>query len=160
MNVGIDAASFYIPNLYLPIRDLAEARGIEPAKLEKGLGLLKMSLNDVNEDTATLAANALLKLMQDFKVNPKEVGRIYLGTESALDASKPTAIYASHMVEQKLASEYGERCFAHTDITDITFACVGGIDAMQNSLDFIRANPEQKAIVIAADYAKYTLAST
>lgn len=160
MTVGIDAICHYIPELFLPIKDLAVKRGIEPDKLEKGLGLIKMSINDVNEDTATLAANALLKLFTTFGIDPKEVDRIYLGTESALDASKPTAIYASQMVEEKLAKQHGERCFAHVDITDITFACVGAIDAFQNCLDYIKANPERKAIVIAADFAKYTLNST
>ena len=45
---GLDAASFYVPSLYLEIKDLAEKRGIEPAKLEKGLGLHKMALPDVH----------------------------------------------------------------------------------------------------------------
>ncbi|WP_262908808.1 hypothetical protein [Chryseobacterium turcicum] len=35
MSFGIEAASYYVPSLYLEIRDLAEKRGIEPAKLEK-----------------------------------------------------------------------------------------------------------------------------
>ncbi len=39
MKIGIEAASFFVPSLYLEIKDLAEKRGIEPAKLEKGLGL-------------------------------------------------------------------------------------------------------------------------
>jgi hypothetical protein len=38
MKFGIEAASFFVPTLYLEIKDLAEKRGIEPAKLEKGLG--------------------------------------------------------------------------------------------------------------------------
>jgi hydroxymethylglutaryl-CoA synthase len=157
---GIEAISFYIPKLYLTIKELAIKREIEPAKLEKGLGLKQMSLNDTNEDTATLAANALLKLITDFNINPTEIDRIYLGTESALDASKPTAIYATQMVEEQLADKYGERCFKYTDILDMVFACIGAVDALQSTLDFIRVNPTKKAIVIAADYAKYELASS
>ena len=34
MKIGIEAASFFVPSLYLEIKDLAEKRGIEPAKLE------------------------------------------------------------------------------------------------------------------------------
>ena len=37
MKVGIEAASFYIPHLYLDIKDLAAQRGIDPLKLENGL---------------------------------------------------------------------------------------------------------------------------
>jgi hydroxymethylglutaryl-CoA synthase len=158
--IGIEAIAHYIPNLYLPIKDLAIARNIDPEKLELGLGLKKMALNDVNEDTATLAANVLLKLIQDFDINPTEIAKITLGTESALDGSKPTAMYATKMVESVLEKKYGERVFRHTDITDTVFACVGGIDALYNSIDFVNSNPEKKAIVLAADYAKYTLASS
>jgi hydroxymethylglutaryl-CoA synthase len=53
----------------------------------------------VHEDAATFAAEALLKLIKDYNINPKEISRIYLGTESAVDAAKPTATYAMQMVE-------------------------------------------------------------
>lgn len=157
---GVDAASFYVPSLYLEIKDLAEKRGIEPAKLEKGLGLHKMALPDVHEDAATFAAEALLKLIKDYNINPKEISRVYLGTESALDAAKPTATYAVQMVEEFLTDEFGERSFKNCDVVDMTFACVGAVDALHNSLDFVRANPTKKAVVIASDYAKYELASS
>lgn len=160
MTFGIEAASFYVPSLYLEIKDLAEKRGIEPAKLEKGLGLHKMGFPDVHEDAATFAAEALLKLIKDYKLNPKEISRIYLGTESALDAAKPTASYAMQMVEEVLEAEFGERCFKNCDVVDLTFACIGAVDALHNSLDFVKVNPDKKAVVIASDYAKYELASS
>lgn len=160
MTFGIDAASYYVPSLYLEIKDLAEKRGIEPAKLEKGLGLHKMGLPDVHEDAATFAAEALLRLIKDYGIRPKEISRIYVGTESALDAAKPTASYAMHMVEKVLEGEFGERCFKNCDVVDMTFACIGAVDALHNSLDFVRANPDKKAVVIASDYAKYELASS
>ncbi|BEV06392.1 hydroxymethylglutaryl-CoA synthase family protein [Chryseobacterium gambrini] len=160
MTFGIEAASYYVPSLYLEIKDLAEKRGIEPAKLEKGLGLHKMGFPDVHEDAATFAAEALLKLIKDYNINPKEISRIYLGTESALDAAKPTASYAMQMVEKVLEKEFGERVFRNCDVVDMTFACIGAVDALHNSLDFVRANPDKKAVVIASDYAKYELASS
>ena len=160
MSFGIEAASYYVPSLYLEIKDLAEKRGIEPAKLEKGLGLHKMAFPDVHEDAATFAAEALLKLIQDYSINPKEISRIYLGTESALDAAKPTASYAMQMVEKFLENDFGTRVFKHCDVVDMTFACVGAIDAFQNCLDFVKANPGKKAVIIASDYAKYELNSS
>ena len=160
MTFGIEAASYHVPSLYLEIKDLAEKRGIEPAKLEKGLGLHKMGIPDVHEDAATLAAEALLKLIKDYNIHPKDIARIYLGTESALDAAKPTATYAMQMVEKVLDEEFGERCFKNCDVVDMTFACIGAVDALHNSLDFVRVNPDKKAIVIASDYAKYELASS
>ncbi|MDQ1855132.1 MULTISPECIES: hydroxymethylglutaryl-CoA synthase family protein [unclassified Chryseobacterium] len=160
MSFGIEAAGYYVPGLYLEIKDLAEKRGIEPAKLEKGLGLHKMGLSDVHEDAATFAAEALLKLIKDYQINPEEIARVYLGTESAVDAAKPTASYAVQMVEKVLEEEFGTRCFRNCDVLDMTFACVGGVDALHNALDFVRVNPDKKAVVIASDYAKYELASS
>lgn len=160
MKIGIEAASFYVPHLYLNINELAEKRGIEPAKLEKGLGLIKMAFPDKHEDAATFAAEALLKLITDYTINPTEISRVYLGTESALDAAKPTASYAVKMVEEAIENQWGKRAFKNCDVVDLTFACIGGIDALQNAIDYVRVHPNKKAIVIASDYAKYQLASS
>ena len=44
MKTGIDAIAFDVAKIHLPIKTLANARNIEPEKLEKGLGLIKMTL--------------------------------------------------------------------------------------------------------------------
>ncbi len=160
MSYGIEAASYFVPSLYLDIKDLAVKRNIEPAKLEKGLGLHKMAFPDVHEDAATFAAEALLKLINQYNIHPKDISRIYLGTESALDAAKPTATYAMQMAETVLEPRFGARVFKNCDVVDMTFACVGAVDALQNCLDYVKANPGKKAVVMASDYAKYELAST
>ncbi len=156
MNVGIDSISFDIPKLYLPISTLADKRNIEADKLIKGLGLHKMSFPDKHQDVVTFAANAALKLMEQENTNPAEISRIYVGSESGVDSSKPVASYVLSLLESKL----GESSFRHCDAVDLTFACIGGVDALQNCLDYIRLNPSKKAIVIASDNAKYDLESS
>lgn len=160
MKTGIDCIDFYVPNLYVSIEDLAIHREIVPAKLTKGLGLQKMAIPDVNEDAASFAANALMSLIKNNAIDPRTIGRIYLGTESALDASKPTATYAVEVVEEELSNKYGDRCFKNCDVVDMTFACVGAVDAFQNCMDWVRNHPDRKAIVIASDVSKYELNST
>ena len=156
---GIDSISYYVPSLFLDIRTLAGARDIEPDKLTKGLGLTSMSLMDTDEDTATMAAQAVLRLVRENGIDPRTVGRLYLGTESALDSAKPTATYVGAIVEQALESQYGPRCLRNCDVVDMTFACVGGVDALHNSLEWVRGDASRRAIVVAADFAKYALAS-
>ena len=158
--VGIDALSYYVPQLFVSIEELAERRDIPYPKLNKGLGLERMAIPDVNEDAASFAANALIKLFDDFDINPKDIGRIYLGTESALDASKPTATYAVEVLEQELSKTYGERCLKNCDVVDMTFACVGAVDALHNSLDWVSNGTNRNAIVVASDLSKYELNST
>jgi len=158
--VGIDDMALYVPRLYLPIQTLAEKRNIEYAKLSKGLGLEKMAMPDVHEDAATMAANAVAELIEKNDLDPSAIGRIYLGTESALDGAKPTATYVVNMLQQKLEAQYGEQCFRNCDVVDLTFACVGGVDALQNTLDWVKNDPERIGIVVTSDFAKYELAST
>ncbi|BAV94085.1 hydroxymethylglutaryl-CoA synthase family protein [Ichthyobacterium seriolicida] len=155
--VGIDDMAFYVPNIFLPIEVLAEKRNIEPEKLAKGLGLNKMSFLDVHEDTATMAANALLWLIDKNGINPKDIGRIYLATESALDNSKPTSTYVLKMLSDKLQDKKG---FENCDVLDMIFACISGVDALHNCVDWIKVNPSKMAVVITSDFAKYDLEST
>lgn len=158
--VGIDDMSLYVPQLYLSIEDLAKARHLEYAKLNKGLGLTHMAIPDVHEDAATMAANAVADLIDKNDINPRLIGRIYLGTESALDGAKPTATYLLEMLRRKYRATHGVDCLRHCDVVDLTFACVGGVDALQNTLDWVRGNKDRMGIVVCSDFAKYELAST
>lgn len=155
MKVGISAIQIDFPKLYLPIEDLAENRNIEALKLIKGLGLQRMSFPDVHQDTVSFAANAILKLLAVEQLKPSEIDRIYVGTESGVDSSKPVASFLLPIIEEK----YGVNSTEHCDVVDLTFACIGAVDAMQTCLDYVRLRPEKKCIVIASDVAKYDLGS-
>lgn len=157
---GIDDLAVYIPQLYLPIAALAEARGIEYAKLNKGLGLTAMAVPDVGEDAATMMANAVRELIEKNELHPRQIGRMYLGTESAIDGAKPTATYALQMLQEYFAPTHGQDCFVNCDVVDLTFACIGAVDALQNTLDWVRAKEGRIGIIVASDNAKYELAST
>ncbi len=158
--VGIDDMAFYAPQLYLDIRTLAEHRNIPYEKLSKGLGLHKMALPDAHEDAATMAAEAIAELITRNNLDPRRIGRIYLGTESALDGSKPTATYAVDMLQQRFGPQYGPDCFRHCDVVDMTFACIGAVDALQTTQDWVANDKENIGIVVASDVAKYELEST
>ncbi len=158
--VGIDSLSYYVPSLYVDIEELAIARDIPPEKLVSGLGLKKMATPDYDEDSASIAANSLLRLIEENNIDPRKIGRVYLGTESGVDASKPTSSYVVEILEEILRKEYGNRCFKNCDIVDLTFACAGAVDALQNCCDWVRNGQNRQAIVIASDIAKYEINST
>lgn len=157
--VGIDDMALYVPKLYFSIASLAEIRNLPYAKLNKGLGLKHMAIADMHEDAATMAANAVAQLIEKNNLNPHNIGRIYMGTESAMDGAKPMATYTLEMLQQKYAKQYGDNCFLHCDVVDLTFACVGGVDALQNTIDWVSGSPERIGIVVASDDARYELAS-
>lgn len=157
MPVGIDDLAIYVPKLYIDYKDFAEARGIDPQKLEYGIGIRKMALADANQDPACMAANACLRLMKKNDLKPQDIGRIYVATESSLDESKAMNSFVIGMLEQV----YGENSLEHAGGIECKFACVSGSYAIYDNANWIRAgeNNEQAAIVIVSDIAKYDIGS-
>jgi hydroxymethylglutaryl-CoA synthase len=156
--VGIDDIAIHVPKLYIDFKDFAKARGINPAKLEYGIGVKMMAMVDTNQDPATMAANACLKIMEKNKLHPKDIGRLYVATESGLDESKAMNSYVVGMLEQI----YGEDSFEHCGGIECKFACVSGSYALYDNSNWIRAdeNDGKAALVVVSDVAKYDIGSS
>ena len=144
MDVGIDDFAIHFPRLYFDMKDFAKFRGADFEKLNKGLGLNAMAIPDAHEDTATMGANAVARLIDRNGLSPSQIGRIYLGTESALDGAKPTATYIIDMLQQRYAKEFGPDSFRNCDVVDMTFACIGAVDALHNTLDWVARGGERE----------------
>jgi len=158
MAAGIDDIAIYIPRLYLDAGDFAKARGLDPEKLERGLGIGQMAIVDTNQDPACLAANACLRVMQKNKLTPDEIGRLYVATESSLDESKAMNSDVIGMLEQI----YGEGTFGHCGGIECKFACVSGSYALYDNTNWIRAGEAEGkyALDVVSDNAKYDLGSS
>jgi hydroxymethylglutaryl-CoA synthase len=158
MAAGIDDIAIYIPRLYIDASDFAKARGLDPVKLQKGLGVSQMAIVDANQDPACLAANACLKIMQKNKLSPEDIGRLYVSTESAFDESKAMNSYVIGMLEQV----YGQGAFEHCGGIETKFACVSGSYALYDNANWIRAGEadEKAALVVVSDIAKYDMGSS
>jgi len=158
MAAGIDDISIYIPRLYLDAGDFAKARGLDPDKLERGLGIGQMAIVDTNQDPACLASNACLKVMQKNKLTPDKIGRLYVATESSFDESKAMNSYVIGMLEQV----YGKDTFGHCGGIECKFACVSGSYALYDNTNWIRAGEaeDKYALVVVSDIAKYDLGSS
>ena len=158
MAAGIDDIAIYIPRLFVDARDFAKARGMDPDKLQRGLGVSKMAIVDANQDPACMAANACLRLMEKNHIAPKDVGRLYVATESSLDESKAMNSYVIGMLEQV----YGNDSFEHCGGIECKFACVSGSYALYDNSNWIRAGEAEGkyAIVVVSDIAKYDLGSS
>ena len=158
MTAGIDDIAIYIPRLFVDAADFASARGLDPAKLQRGLGVSQMAMVDTNQDPACLAANACLKLMKKNGLSPDDIGRLYVATESALDESKAMNSYVIGMLEQV----YGSESFEHCGGIETKFACVSGSYALYDNANWIRAgeSDDKSALVVVSDIAKYDLGSS
>lgn len=148
MEIGIDKIGFYAPDLYVDMRELATARGIEPDKFTIGIGQEKMALAPITQDPVTLAANAALNTID--KKDIEKIDLVIFGTESGIDQSKSAAVYVHELL--KLKSE--ARCF------EIKQACYGATAAIQMAKGHVALNPDSKVLVLASDIARYGLGSS
>ena len=158
MAAGIDDIAIYVPRLFVDARDFAKARGMDPDKLQRGLGVSQMAIVDTNQDPACMAANACLRLIERNKLAPKDIGRLYVATESSLDESKAMNSYVIGMLEQI----YGNDSLEHCGGIECKFACVSGSYALYDNSNWIRAGEAEGkyAIVVVSDIAKYDLGSS
>lgn len=147
VTVGIDSLGCGFTEHYLPLRLLAEARGIDPAKYEKGLGCMAMGVPAPTEDTVTLAAAAGLAALRDGGVAPEEIGLLIVGTETAVDHAKPVASYVQGLLGIPGACR----------VYEIKHACYGGTAGVLTAAQWITSGAARgkKALVIASDIARY-----
>lgn len=156
--VGIDDLSVYVPGLFLPLAgEFSQSRGIDPGKLIKGIGIERMAVPDAHEDAATMAAMSLLDLMRRCDLVPDDIGKIYVGTESAVDEAKAMGTYVIGMLEKV----YGSGSFQDCSTVEFKSACIGTTFALESLSYWAAAEDVDKVgIVIASDVAKYPLRSS
>ncbi|AUX07753.1 hydroxymethylglutaryl-CoA synthase [Halalkaliarchaeum desulfuricum] len=151
--VGIDAIEIWSGNLKLDLPEtFASVKGEDPDKYRKGLGLEASSFPDVYEDIVTMGANASKRLMERKGLEPDDIGRIDVATESAFDHSKPVSTYIAGCLEQVFEDD-----FRHANKGERKFACVSGTQAVDDAYNWIRAgrNRDRAALVVATDTALY-----
>lgn len=156
--VGIDDLAVYIPRLYLPLEgEFSRQRDIDPGKLIRGIGIERMAVPDAHEDAATMAAMSLLELMRRCHLRPEDIGKIYLGTESAVDEAKAMGTYVIGMLEKV----YGPGSFQNCTTVEFKSACIGTTLALESISYWVGAGSDDRmGVVIASDVAKYPLCSS
>ena len=151
MTVGIERLAVYVPQHALRLTDLAAARGVPPDKLTSGLGVQEMAIAAPCEDVVTLAATAGARLLRAADVDPDAIGMLLVATETGVDHSKPVSIFVHDLLG------IGPRCRVY----ELKHACYAGTAALMTAADWVRAggNRARRALVIAADIARYALGS-
>ena len=115
MNIGIDKINFYIPNYFIDMVKLAQARQVDPNKYLIGIGQTHMAVSPVNQDIVSMGANAAKDIITDDDKN--HIGMVIVATESAIDSAKAAAVQIHHLLGiQPYARcfEMKEACYAAT----------------------------------------------
>ncbi len=150
-SIGIDAIALAVPEGYLELAELAEVRGVPAGKYVDGLGVRQMSVAKAHEDPVALATNAARRVLKLSGVDPSTIGMCIVGTETAVDHSKPIAAWVHRLCELP------QNCRSF----ETKHACFGGTAGLLNAIDWIASGSARgrKALVICTDIARYGLAS-
>ena len=143
MTIGIDKIGFATSQYVLKLQDLAEARGIDPEKLSKGLLLKELSIAPLSEDIVTLAASAADSILTEEE--KQEIDMVIVATESSIDQSKASAVFVHGLL--------GIQPFARS--FEVKEACYSATAALHYAELHVGNSPESKVLVIASDIAKY-----
>lgn len=134
----------YVPRYRIKVEEIARIWGRDGKSVSKGLYVFEKSVPSIDEDTATISVEAARKAVKHSKINAKDIGAIYVGSESHPYAVKPTAT----IVAEAIGST--------PDMTaaDYEFACKAGTAGMQNCIALVDSNMIKYGMAIGADVAQ------
>ncbi len=146
---GIASIGLNFPPLALPVEELARLRGQDPKKYTIGLGCSEMALCTEDHGVVEMAVEAAKRALSRWDGGLERIGLIAVGTESALDMSRPLSAW----VADRLGLAGAVRSY------EVKHACYGGTLALRQALEWKMsgASAGRAALVIAADEALYEL---
>lgn len=145
---GIAAVGLSLPPLAMDVATLATLRGDDPNKALVGLGCRRFAVAPLEVTAADLGAAAARRALARWGGDPAQIGMIAVGTETALDMSRPLSAY----VAEQLGLRGAVRSY------EVKHACYGGTLALRQAAEWVASGAARgkAALVIATDIARYT----
>ncbi len=84
-NVGILAMETYFPSQYVEQHKLEKFNAVSEGKYTIGLGQTRMGFCLDNEDINSICLTVLNSLLDHYGLDPSEIGRLDVGTETLID---------------------------------------------------------------------------
>lgn len=149
IKAGISSIGIHFPSLAMPLEELAKLRGIDPEKYLVGLGCKKFSMCAQQENVVTLSIEAAKRALSRWDGKLEDIGLIAVGTESALDMSRPLSAWIAEQLHLRGAVRSYE----------VKHACYGGTLALKQAIEWKTsgAAKNKAALVIAVDISLYAL---
>ncbi|MEM4331236.1 MAG: hydroxymethylglutaryl-CoA synthase [Candidatus Anstonellales archaeon] len=141
---GIVSYGGYVPKLRIKSNVIAHVWGEDPVRIEEGLGIKEKAVANFDEDTATIAVEAARIALERVDIEAREIGAIYVGSESHPYAVKPTATIDGEAID----------AFPFSTAADWEFACKAGTAAMQAVFGMVKAGNIKYGLAIGADTAQ------
>lgn len=146
-STGIASIGLALPPLAMKVEELARLRGVDPAKYTVGLGCQEMALCPPSFGVVDLATTAARRALARWGGDPSSIGLLAVGTESALDMSRPLSAWVADGLNLRGALRSYE----------VKHACYGGTLALRQATEWrlSGAHRGKAALVVAADVALY-----
>lgn len=138
---GIVGYGAYIPRNRIKVEEIAKVWGADAPSYKKGLLLEEKSVPSPDQDTITMSVEASKNALRRALINPKEIGAVYVGSESHPYAVKPSGTV--------LAEALGATPEVHT--ADFEFACKAGTEGMFVALGLVKAGDIKYGLAVGAD---------
>lgn len=141
MEVGIVSYGGYVPRWRITPKEIGKVWGTDGDVISRGLNIKSKSVPAPDEDVITISVEAARNLMKRGNINPKDIGAIYVGSESHPYAVKPTATIVAEAIE------------ASPDLTaaDYEFACKAGTAAIQTCMGLVASGMMKYGMAIGTD---------
>src|SRR5690349_14924919 len=156
---GVSGLSVYVPRLRVSLEDWCAWTDNPWDKIRSVVGH-SFRVVGQHENVYTMAANAVLRLIRQYDVDPRNVSYLALGTESSTD-NAVGAVIVRGMVDQALDKLGLPRLPRQLEVPEFKHACLGGIYALKSALRYVSHDGRgRQAIVVSSDVAEYERGST
>ncbi len=157
--VGISAMSLSVPPYRVNLQDWCEWTGAPWDKIRNVVGH-SFRICSPLQNVYTLAADAVIRLIQANGIDPQKIRYLALGTESSTD-NAAGAVIVKGLVNQALTQLGLKPLSRYCEVPEFKHACLGGIYALKNALRFLTTDArDDQAIVVSADIAEYEQGSS
>jgi len=156
---GVSGLSVYVPRLRVSLESWCAWTDTPWDKVRSVVGRSFRVMNE-HENVYTMAANAVLRLIRQNDVDPRNVNYLGLGTESSTD-NAVGAVIVRGMVDRALDKLGLPRLPRQLEVPEFKHACLGGIYALKGALRYVSHDGRgRQAIVVSSDVAEYERGST
>lgn len=126
--VGIVGWGVDVPKLRIKIAQIAAIWGADAPTYERGLGLVEKSVAPWDQDSITLAVEATFRALARAPfVDPADIGKISIGSESPPYAVKPSATVLAEVIGAT----------PHVWASGVEFACKAGTQTMIDAIMYV-----------------------
>ncbi|MDR3414844.1 MAG: hypothetical protein P4L83_01545 [Nevskia sp.] len=156
---GISGISVFVPPYRVKLQDWCGWTGNAWDKISAVVGH-SFRMAGPEDSVYTMAAEAVLKLILNYQVDPARIGSLSLATESSSD-NAIGAVIVRGLVDQALTVRGMPPLSRYCEVPEYKQACLAGVYGVKNAMRYLAYDgSDRQAIVVAADIAEYDRGST